>query len=96
MISCLGMRDVSASPRVQPHATEPLRSFQITLTADGTSQEFNETFSIEFTGFDLNDFFLFPDEAPVTVNSLQGTIIDQDREYYFVLMLMAMSNCCRS
>ena len=80
---CLGARDVSASPRVQPRATGPLQSFQITLTVDGISQEFNETFSMELTGFDLTNFFLFPDEAPVTVNSLQGTIIDQDSEYYF-------------
>ena len=76
------MRDVFASPRVQPRATGPLQSFQITLTVDGISQEFNETFSIEFTGFDLSDFFLFPDGAPVTVNSLQGTIIDQDSKDY--------------
>ena len=79
---CPGTRDVFASPRVQPRATEPIRSFQITLRVDGISQEFNETFSVEFTDFDLNDFFLFPDEAPVTVNSLQGTIIDQDSKYY--------------
>ena len=77
---CLGARDVSASPRVQPHATEPIQRFQITLTVDGISQEFNETFSIEFTGFDLNDIFLFPD-ALVTVNSLEGTIVDQDSKY---------------
>ena len=78
------MRDVSASPRVQPRATEPIRSFQITLTVDGISQEFNETFSIEFS-FDLSDSFLFPDEVPATVNSLQGTIIDQDSKCYFEL-----------
>ena len=76
------MRDVSASPGVQPLATEPLQPFQITLSVDGISQELNETFSIEFTGFNLNDFFLFPNEALITVNSLQGTIIDQDSKYY--------------
>ena len=79
----LGARDVSISPRVQPRATEPIRTFQITLTVDGISQELNETFSIGFTGFDImNDFFLFPDGAPVTNNSLQGIIIDQDGEFY--------------
>ena len=77
----LGARDVSISPRIQPRATEPLRSFQITLTVDGISQEFDETFSIEFSQVDLTDFFLFPDEAPVTINSLEGTIIDQDGEF---------------
>ena len=79
-IPCLDARDVSASPRVQPRPTDPIRPFQITLPVDGISQEFNETFSIELTGFDLGDVFLFPD-ALVTVNSLAGTIIDQDSKY---------------
>ena len=74
----LGAGDVTISPRVQPRATEPLQPFQITLTVDGVSQEFNETFSIEFPGLDFDDIFLFPSEAPVTISRLEGTIVDQD------------------
>ena len=76
------MGDIAASPRVQPRATEPLRPFQITLTIDGISQEFNETFSIEFIGFSLGDQFLFPLGATPTINTLTGTIIDQDGEFF--------------
>ena len=79
----LGVRDVSISPRVQPCATEPLQTFLITLRCDGISQELNETFSIEFAGFDLNDTDLFPVGAPVNISSLEGTIIDQDGKYTF-------------
>ena len=78
----IGPGDVTASPRVQPRATEPLRPFQITLTVDGISQEFNETFSIEFTGFELDDQFLFPLGETPTLNTLTGTIFDQDGEFY--------------
>ena len=92
----LGMRDVSASPRIQPRVSEPLRSFQIELTVDGISQEFNETFTIHIIGVDLDNSFLFPDEAPVTVNHLDGTIIDQDSKLSLLSALLTMSNCCRS
>ena len=78
----LGVSDVSASPQVQPSAAEPLQTFEITLRVDGISQEFNETFSIEFTGFNLDDLFLFPTAVPVNNTSLQGTIIDQDGKFY--------------
>ena len=76
------MGDVSASPRVQPRVTDPLRPIQITLTVDGISQEFNETFSIEFIGFNLEDPFLFPLGVTPTINILTGTIFDQDGEFY--------------
>ena len=79
----LGVRDVTVTPRVQPCATEPLQTFLITLRCDGISQELNETFSIEFAGFDLNDTDLFPVGAPVNISSLEGTIIDQDGRYTF-------------
>ena len=78
----LGASDVSSSQRVQPRATEPIRTFQITLTVDGISQEMNETFSIEFIGFDQNDIFLVPVGATLNINSLEGTIVDQDGEFY--------------
>ena len=90
----LGMKDVSASPQVRPHATEPILTFQIELTLDGISQEFNETFSIYIIGVDLDNYFLFPVEAPVTVNCLEGTIIDQDSKSSLLLALLTMSNCC--
>ena len=82
----LGPGDVTASLRVQPRATEPLRPFQITLTVDGISQEFNETFVIEFIGFSLGDPFLFPLGATPPINTLTGTIIDVDGEFYKKLM----------
>ena len=84
LIHCLyllGPGDISASPLIQPRANQPIRTFQITFTVDGISQEFNETFSIEL-GFDINDFFLFPIGVTPTVNELTGTIIDQDSELY--------------
>ena len=87
----LGMKDVSASPQVRPHATEPILTFQIELTLDGISQEFNETFSIYIIGVDLDNYFLFPVEAPVTVNCLEGTIIDQDSKSSLLLALLTMS-----
>ena len=80
------MSDVSASPQVQTSAAEPLQTFQITLRVDGISQEFNETFSIEFTGFNLDDPFLFPTAVPVNNTSLRGTIIDQDGKFYLALL----------
>ena len=77
------MSDVSASPQVQLSAAEPLQTFQITLRVDGISQEFDETFSIEITGFNLDDL---PTAVPVNITSLQGTIIDQDSKFYLALL----------
>ena len=78
------MNDVQASSHIRPHPTEPLQEIKITIRLDGISQEFNETFSIEFAHID----FLFAVGGPVTAHSLNGTIIDQDSEFRAVITLI--------
>ena len=79
---CTGASDVTASRQLTALPISPLGTASITLQVDGVSQECNETFSIEFTGLDLTDTFLFPPGVPVTVNHLNGTIIDGSRKWW--------------
>ena len=69
------MNDVTASNYIRPSQSRPLQTCAIGLKLDGISQEYNETFSIKFVGL---NYVSFAPEAPVTIDYLNGMVVDQD------------------
>jgi hypothetical protein len=74
--------DINSSTQIRPDHTFPLAQITLTYRLDGVSQEFNETFSIEF---DLtpNNHSFFPDRSvfsSVAIEQFNGIIIDRDSE----------------
>jgi hypothetical protein len=78
----VGASDITSSAQIRPVHAIPLSQITLTYRLDGVSQEFNETFSIEFSLTPDNRAF-FPDRSmfsDVTIEQFNGIIIDRDSE----------------
>jgi hypothetical protein len=76
------VNDITSSTQIRPIRNIPLLQITLTYRLDGISQEFNETFSIEFDLTPGNSNF-FPERSvfsDVTIEQFNGIIIDQDSE----------------
>jgi hypothetical protein len=78
----IGPTDVTTFAQIRTVRNIPLSQITLNYRLDGVSQELNETFSIELGNLDVSDSNFFPDSSDVTIGHLNGTIIDQDSEFY--------------
>ena len=81
---CTGENDYFLSTtRIRTTAIAPLSSVAFTLRVDGVTQELNETFTLRvLLGTSLSNPRLFPITPLRIVDTLNGTIIDKESEYF--------------
>jgi hypothetical protein len=75
----VGASDITSSAQIRPVHAIPLSQITLTYRLDGVSQEFNETFSMEFN-FTPDNRHFFHDSSNVTIGRFHGEITDQDSE----------------
>jgi hypothetical protein len=73
------MNDIISFTQIRLIRNIPLARITLTYRLDGVSQEFNETFSMEFN-FTPDNRHFFHDSSNVTIGRFHGEITDQDSE----------------
>ena len=79
---CTGADDYFLSTtRIRTTPVAPLTSVAFTLRVDGVAQELNEMFTLSILlGNNLNNIRIFPETPLRIVDTLNGTIIDEESE----------------